>query len=331
MMFLRHPVSKYLDGRLAEPARDRFERHLRHCRACAVAVEQDQELKERLRSASVPEPSSGLADRILSRNTGAAGNPHAPAPRLPVSGASTVRGRLLAAAGSLTVVVLASISGVYVMGHSVASSMATTELSLQQADAWNESAIERADLNDLRSAGWNCPELAVLGFHVDSARGYRLDGVPTVELTLRRGESFITVYEQRVHSGEYPPSAPQPVINAATGHSAAEDGFVRLDLGAIETGAIEGSSIAAGSEASSAGMWFRHGEQWQIIVVLGNANYTVSSDLPVMEVATAAAQVAAAERARLSTGADQAAQRGKSRELFERIWHGVLAPVAWNI
>lgn len=282
----------------------------------------DRRIQQRLREIPEPEPRSDLAERILARGARTDRPPvpdEGPAlgggPRTAwVESESPRTKKLLAAAGSATLVVVVTLSGAYIAGGGagteadVADSVfaGAKSISGPNQPLVEEAAMAPEDLDKLRAAGWNCPELAGLGYHLESARGYHVAGQPTVELVLARGDSTIIVYERR--KGEVPglethTAGAAPVINAATGQSPASDGFspVPLDM----------------SNDSVTQMWFRHGERWQIAFQSQEAWYTVESDLPVTEVAAAVAQVAATDRAQLARPDDT-----EPPGVFDRIWRG---------
>lgn len=321
-MYLRHPVTRYLEGGLRGRTLQRFERHLGACSRCRAQVEVDRRIQQRLREIPEPEPRSDLAERILARSA------RTDPPSVPESGPALGGGprtawvetesprtkKVLAAAGSATLVVVVTLSGAYVAGGGAGTEADVADSVFAGAESVSgsnrplvqEAAMAPKDLETLRAAGWNCPELAGLGYHLEYARGYHVAGQPTVEIVLARGDSRITVYERRkteVPDIETHPAGAAPVINAATGQSPASDGFspVPLDM----------------SNDNVTQMWFRHGERWQIAFHSQEAWYTVESDLPVTEVAAAVAQVAATDRAQLAHPDDP-----EPAGVFDRIWQG---------
>lgn len=322
MMYSRHPVSKYLEGGLKDRALQRFEQHLGRCADCRNQVEADRRIQERLRASTGPEPEADLTGRILAR-TAHPDPPAAPQSRPAFGGAKTgwadqgssKRRKLVAAAGSVTLVAVATLTGAYVVGGGSGTEQGVADsvfASAQPASGAAQPAAQKAtmapsDLDRLRAAGWNCPELAGLGYHLEQASGFQVEGQPTVKLVLNKGDSTITVYERR--KGDAPdlethPARAAPVINAATGRTTVVDGFspVPLDM----------------SDDDVTHMWFRYGERWQIAFQSQEAWYTVESDLPVTEVAAAVTHVAATDRAQLARP-DQPEPAG----VFDRIWRGL--------
>lgn len=319
---MRHPVSKYLEGSLHGRALRRFELHLKECRKCHAQVEADRNIQQRLREAGEPEPCSDLAERILARSTQL--DPPARPFHRPGAGSdgtsawmehrsSRVR-KLAALTGSATVAAVAVLGGAYVVGGGTQIREAaggSVFASVQSVSQSSDGAAVMADdeLNRLRAAGWNCPELTALGYHLEDARGYRTAGEPTLQLVLRKGESVITIYERRKPEQAQHLTAtrkPGPPINAATGRTMAADGFSPVPL-QMEDGTIEK-------------MWFRYGEDWQIAFQSRQAWYTVESDIPVTELAAAVSHVVATDRAQLAHPVDV-----EESGLFDRLWQGLTA------
>lgn len=321
MINMRHPVSKYLEGSLNKRALQRFERHLKECGKCRNQVEADRSIQRRLRQAGDPEPRSDLAQRILARSTQM--DPPAPAFHGAASGSDKTsawmehrssKRRLVALTGSATVAAAALIGGVLVVGTgsqtqeaaggSVFASVQTTD---QSPDGHTVMANEQ--LNELRAAGWNCPELVGLGYDLEYAEGYETAGQPTLQLVLSKGDSVVTIYERRKPEPSMPhPDAAEsrPIINAATGRSTDEDGFSPVPLEM--------------SDGTVATMWFRYGENWQIAFQSRQAWYTVESDIPVTEVAAAVSHVVATDRAQLAQP-----EETDTSGLFDRLWQGLTA------
>lgn len=331
---MRHPVSKYLEGNLSGRALGRFERHLTQCGKCHRQVEADRSIQRRLREAGGPEPRSDLAQRILARSTQM--DPPAKPFRHPAAGSDGTAGwmehrsskarKLIALTGSATVAAVAVLGGAYVVGSrsqiqeaaggSVFASVQSVDEDPTTPNALSgpsgphgHTVMANEELNELRAAGWNCPELVGLGYDLEYAHGYQTAGHPTLQLVLSKGDSIVTIYERRKpkpvtpHTGA---TESTPIINAATGRTTAEDGFSPVPLhmgdGTVET------------------MWFRYGENWQIAFQSRQAWYTVESDIPVTEVAAAVSHVVATDRAQLAQPAD-----AETAGLFDRLWRGLTA------
>ncbi|WP_245580193.1 hypothetical protein [Arthrobacter castelli] len=285
-------------------------------------MEADRRIQQRLREAGGPEPRRDLAERILARS--AQPDPPAKPSHRPRAGSdgtaawmehrgSKVR-KLAALTGSATVAAVAVLGGAYVVGggsHIKEAADGAVFASVQSAGqgANGHTAMAKEELSRLRAAGWNCPELGALGYDLEYAHGYQIAGHPTLKLVVGRGDSVITIYERRktpsaAHGTEAMKSAPP--INAATGRTAAEDGFSQVPLqmgdGTVET------------------MWFRYGEKWQIAFQSQQAWYMVQSDIPVTEVAAAVSHVVATDRAQLAQPSDT-----EKSGLFDRLWHGLTA------
>ncbi|GAB3263085.1 hypothetical protein GCM10027562_26940 [Arthrobacter pigmenti] len=325
MINMRHPVSKYLEGNLSGRALRRFERHLTQCGKCRRHVEADRSIQRRLREAGGPEPCSDLAQRILARSTQM--DPPAEPFHRPESGSggttawmehrSSKARKLVALTGSATVAAAAIVGGIYVVGSGSQIKEAaggTAFASVQSVDQSSDghAVMAHEQLNELRAAGWNCPELVGLGYDLEYAHGYEKAGHPTLQLVLSKGDSVVTIYERRKPEPTTPqPGASEsvPIINAATGRTTAEDGFAPVPLqmsdGTVDT------------------MWFRYGENWQIAFQSRQAWYTVESDIPVTEVAAAVSHVVATDRAQLAQPAQPADT--ETSGVFDRLWQGLTA------
>ncbi|HET7415358.1 MAG TPA: zf-HC2 domain-containing protein [Arthrobacter sp.] len=322
MINMRHPVSKYLEGNLSGRALRRFERHLAQCGKCRRYVEADRNIQRRLREAAGPEPRSDLAQRILARSTQM--DPPAEPVRRPDTGSdgtaawmehrsSRVR-KLVALTGSATVAAVAVLGGAYVVGSGSQINEAAGGTVFASVQSVGQSpdgrtVVANEQLNELRAAGWNCPELVGLGYDLEYAHGYHTAGQPTLQLVLSKGDSVVTIYERRKPEptmGHSDASKSAPIINAATGHTTVEDGFSPVPLQM--------------SDGTVATMWFRYGENWQIAFQSQQAWYTVESDIPVTEVAAAVSHVVATDRAQLAQPADT-----ETSGLFDRLWQGLTA------
>ncbi|MFM9432525.1 hypothetical protein [Arthrobacter sp. MP_2.3] len=126
----------------------------------------------------------------------------------------------------------------------------------------------------LRSAGWTCPELRELGYHLVWARSRMMAGGDLLELRLTDGQHFATVFEQ--HGGTKPNHPPeqnsgQPApLNVLTGHPAPADGF-----SAVPVTAGNGAPVpAAGS------LWVHAAAPFAAIYQTDGTTFTYMSDLP---------------------------------------------------
>ncbi|WP_120520002.1 hypothetical protein [Arthrobacter celericrescens] len=215
-----------LNGRQPAPGRGlrhkRTPEHLKECPQCQAEVLRERQYLERLRKASVPEASQDLTARLIEHTrriaeSGEAGMEPARGMRrtMPLlKTAGIAAGGLLVSAGALT-------AAAYVVGGDVrpeAASAADREvrslvgaslagdLSLDSTVPGNvpsgsavkdgSVALSAAQLAELRSKGWACPELSGMGFRLVSARATMQDGHPAVELELTDGTHYATLVEQ---------------------------------------------------------------------------------------------------------------------------------------
>jgi hypothetical protein len=163
-------------------------------------VHRERQYIERLRGAAVPPASDDLTARLLARTQLLATAPSHPAPpqHLAVKVLALAAGGTAAAAGVLAVGAFALAGDeLPVAGNALAGSLVQQSAHLP-ADGRE---LSEAQLTQLRSDGWVCPELESLGFHVESATATTLDGRPTVEMHLSDGNYYATVLEQ--HRGDH--------------------------------------------------------------------------------------------------------------------------------
>ncbi|MDQ0677669.1 anti-sigma factor RsiW [Arthrobacter pascens] len=169
--------------------------HLQSCAECAAAVHRERQYIERLRGAAVPPASDDLTARLLARTQVLATAPPHPAPPQHLAAKVLVlaAGGTAAAAGVLAVSAFALAGDdLPVAGNALAGSL------VQQSEHLPADGRElsEAQLTQLRSDGWVCPELESLGFHVQSATVTTVDGRPAVEMHLSDGKYYATVLEQ---------------------------------------------------------------------------------------------------------------------------------------
>lgn len=169
--------------------------HLQSCAECAAAVHRERQYIERLRGAAVPPASDDLTARLLARTQALATAPSHPAPQQHLAARVLVlaAGGTVAAAGVLAVSAFALAGDdLPVAGNALAGSLVQQSAHLP-ADGRE---LSEAQLTQLRSDGWVCPELESLGFHVQSATVTTVDGRPAVEMHLSDGKYYATVLEQ---------------------------------------------------------------------------------------------------------------------------------------
>ena len=168
--------------------------HLQECSDCAGAVRRERQYLERLRDAPVPQASEDLTARLLARTHEFAARQPAAQPEPPRRFARAVAltaGGTVAAAGVLAVGALA------VSGSPLPDSTSPAALSHVSARTPADGrALTAGQLALLRDEGWACPELAGLGFRLESARALVIDGQPAVEIRLSDGIHYATVTEQ---------------------------------------------------------------------------------------------------------------------------------------
>ena len=147
-------------------------------------------------------------------------------------------------------------------------------------------------LSALRSAGWTCPELRELGYHLVWARSRVMAGGDLLELRLTDGRHFATVFEQ--HGGTTPNQPPEQdsgqtaPLNVITGHPAPADGFSAVPISA-------GDGIPAPAPGI---VWVHAAAPFAAIYQTDGTTFTYTSDLPPEQ---ADDGVAALVRARTTT------------------------------
>jgi hypothetical protein len=167
--------------------------HLQSCTECAAAVHRERQYIERLRGAAIPPASDDLTARLLARTQLLAATPEpARGQHLAAKVLVFTAGGTAVAAGVLAVTAFALAGDTLPMaGNTMAGSL--VQSAQLPADGRQ---LTDAQLTQLRSDGWVCPELKSLGFHVESAKATTLDGRPAVELLLSDGTYYATVLEQ---------------------------------------------------------------------------------------------------------------------------------------
>lgn len=291
---MRHPkrfLIDYVAGELT-PARQRaVEKHLLRCAPCHEVVEQEQAIRSRLRTASTPNPSEDLCERILLRSAARPDGVQAEVPAAvgidgePLDESFKHRNRALIAMGSgLAVAAVATLTAAYALGSEVDSDdlvatagSASISESFQTVAAGTPTSLNSNQIEQLRDDGWFCPELQTLGFRLERAEALEIDGRPTLQLDLSDGSHSLTIYEQR---GEGSETEFVP-INAVTGNTVHEDGFEEI----------------GGTEQT---VWLHPGRAWQLVIDSGSATYTVASTLPVADMPRAVSQLMLNEHSQLA-------------------------------
>ncbi|MEZ2388930.1 hypothetical protein AB6813_05165 [bacterium RCC_150] len=196
--------------------------HLQKCPDCQAAVVRERQYLERLRRAAVPEASQDFTARLIehTERLAQAGDSECMTPGSGIkrglrvlcataAGFAVSAGVLAAAAYALggEVPPQASDRGEQDVRTLVSSTMAasaTPQLPVAGSDPGRPKAIAAAanlnsqQLSELRKDGWACPEMASMGYHLDSAVALIQDGHPAVELHLSDGEHYATLVEEHL-------------------------------------------------------------------------------------------------------------------------------------
>ncbi|MER2134354.1 MAG: zf-HC2 domain-containing protein [Arthrobacter sp.] len=293
---MRHPkrhLREFLDDELPARRRAAVQVHLSRCAACRCQVEEERRLRSRLKAMKVPSPREDLASRIVADSA---------AVREPQDQPGRGRGRYAVAIGGI----LTMVSGFVLAGAYVLGSLAEEPLSApQQAHllaGWNQLAEQRSlsaeEVENLRTAGWSCPELTELGFTLASARTLQVAGHPAVALELKRNGESITVYEQRPRQGDANPE----VLHAVSGRPVAEEGF----------------SAPAGAPATAPRIWRDESRPGEAVLSARNVTYTLASSVPEETLSSVVGELSLSESARLLVPA-----RDANSGAVDRVLHGL--------
>ncbi len=299
----RH-LAAFIDGELSPQVEQSIQRHITHCNQCRAIVEFQRGVRTRLRS-PVPSPASNLTASILAKtNRSEHQEPiesawgHAAA----AHGRPSRRRLTLATTSAIAIIATGTLGGAYLIG---AEPDPVASLNHQQAIAsgWEAVATETPiklldeQVNELRSEGWNCPDLEAIGFSLTDAEAITVRGTPAVRLTLSNGQDSLTVYEQRkisrVRAAEAPP------INAVTGNEVTSDGFERM----------------GGTQRE---LWVNPNHSWQVVLDAEAVTYTVMSSTSPAELPAAIQQVVHTEQAQLAPDPDMPAN-----DPFHRVVRGL--------
>jgi Putative zinc-finger len=301
---MRHPerdLAEYLDGELADDRRPGFERHLAGCERCRRWIADHRAIQERLRSLDVPAPGPDLTGRLLNAPARAELHParllpetHNAHDEAPQEARPSSRKTLLAVCGALTGFAALTVGTAYVLGGEEpalqASGPGDGPQGQYSASAMSGAGsagqrLDREDLAQLRRSGWNCPQMAGLGYELASARTMTVAGEPAVRVELEGEEGSVVLTEQR-RGVEQPQPDGRPAvravapINAVTGRTVAADGFRPVD-------------------GMDRDMWLRAGPNWTVVLSSANVTYTVWSDAPLSDLPEMVSQVIIAEKSRL--------------------------------
>lgn len=176
--------------------------HVQSCAECAAAMHRERQYIERLRGAAVPPASQDLTARLLAHTEILAAAP----PRPAAGQHRAARVLAFTAGGTAAAAGVLAVSAFTLAGDNLPATGDYLAGSLAQHAAQlpvDGRQLTEAQLTELRSEGWVCPELGSLGFHVRSARTITQQGVPAVELQLWDGQHYATVLEQHAADGQH--------------------------------------------------------------------------------------------------------------------------------
>ncbi|MCH6469540.1 hypothetical protein [Sinomonas terrae] len=207
-------------GGLADHGRDAA--HLQSCAECRGALETERRYLAALRGAPVPAASSALTQRLIEQTRELALEAE-------LAEAASSKGRMLRAAAVALTGAAAALAALAVTAYAVAGdpTAASPTASWPSAVGIDNGGrvLTATDLQALSAAGWNCPELERSGLHVESAKGYILNGVPTLVLRIGDGAHAISLMEQRPGNGGTP--TPQTTVLASDFPSSETANLVR--------------------------------------------------------------------------------------------------------
>lgn len=274
---MRHPkrlLREFLDAELPARRRDAVQAHLERCASCRCLVDEERRLRSRLRAMNVPSPREDLASRIMA-DSARAGTEE-------IRG-GTSRGRYAVAVGILAVISGFVLAGAYVLG-SLAEEPAGPQQAHLQA-GWDQLAGQSGDslspdqLENLRGAGWSCPEMSELGFTLVSARTLQVAGHPAVALELTRNGETVRIYEQRPREGDANPE----VLHAVSGRPVAQEGFAAPE----------------GGPPTAPRVWRNEGIPGEAVLSARNVTYTLSSFAEEETLSSVVGELSLTESARL--------------------------------
>ena len=309
--------------RLLQGPHERRPRHLDSCAECRLQQRRERPYLERLRGAEVPEASDDLTARLLARTAELAGHDQ-PAPRqaAPRGFRPALRAAVLVAGTAAAATALLGGSA-YLMGGdrapgaggapapvflqrglAASGAAAAVEAGAGAPAGWSltgepdftpAGALTDEQLASLRSAGWACPELSELGYHLVWARAGVLAGSEVLELRLTDGRNFATVLEQHSAQGSSaqdskgprsgvpgqsgspgggPHTAAPAPVNVLTGRPATSDGFTPAAVPAVADATGDGAGTDRGT------LWVHTAAPFAAIYQAGDVTFTYVSDQP---------------------------------------------------
>ena len=325
--------------------RGRSTAHVESCPECRSLQWRQRQYLERMRNAAIPAASDDFTARLLARTQELAAAHAAPSAATAASAgngtanygtgndgtaSSALKALGLAAGGAVAAAGMVTAAAYFLAGdpRPVAAGASAPAFQHEAAFGLPEAAfglpsmpgtvsldarplgaagmLTSADLEELRTQGWSCPELHEMGFHVLWARQEAVAGQGVLELRLTDGTHFATVLEQHAvleqdaaaspaagSSSSVPVSSP---TNILTGHPASEDGFVPAPP--------EGGAAVPGS------LWINASAPWRAIYQAPGVTFTYISDLPSAAADDGVSELVRAGSATPAGSAGEAADRG---------------------
>ncbi|GGD00621.1 hypothetical protein GCM10011512_29360 [Tersicoccus solisilvae] len=152
------------------------------------------------------------------------------------------------------------------------------------------------DVDDLRAAGWTCPDLNTVGYWTESAELTERGGQPAVVADLRSTAHALTLVEQ------HPDRAATGMIDGATGRAVSTDVYRRVTSNGTELW------VARSATGATSDVVFR----------VADAVYSLRSDTSPADAVKVASVIAAADNAQV----DRSAPAGDD-DLVHRVVRGL--------
>ncbi|MEH0108139.1 hypothetical protein V6N00_00195 [Tersicoccus sp. MR15.9] len=186
--------------------------------------------------------------------------------------------RTLVLFGALAVVVVVSAAW-YLGGQrapGAAARGAESELTANLSNGGTRS-LSSADVDDLRAAGWTCPDLNTMGYWIEAAELTRRGGSPAVVADLRSTAHAVTVVEQ------HPGRSGAAMIDGATGRPISAKAYRQVSR--------NGTMLwVARSDAAPAS---------NVVFRVADAVYSVRSNTSTTDAVKVASVIAAADKAQV--------------------------------
>ncbi|WP_138442422.1 hypothetical protein [Sinomonas susongensis] len=205
--------------------------HVQSCAECRGALESERRYLAALRDAPVPMASSALTQRLLEQTRELALEAEL------AEHVASSKGRVLRAAAVVLTVAAAALAALAVTAYAVAGdpTAASPTASWPAVVGMDDGGrvLTSSDLRALSADGWNCPELEQNGLHVESAKGFILNGVPTLVVRMGDGAHAISLMEQ--HGAKDSTGAPQTTVLASDFPSTETASLVREMVSPLRT------------------------------------------------------------------------------------------------